>query len=260
MPQFKDALPEPNTLLKLEPEEVGSLLLAYFNGPDVPTNMKQVDGTLNQSGFLFYSPELDQYASQKLQQVRQAFAEAWAWLEREGLLARWPDSHAAHLFVITRRGREIRTRGDAETYKRAKLLPDDSLYPILARKVAPQFLRGDYDTAVFQAFKEVEVRVRNAARLDNTDLGVKLMRKAFNVENGPLSDTRWVESERQSTSDLFAGAIGLFKNPQSHRNVQMGAVEASELINFASYLLRLIDVMEARSEIQKEDIFISPRT
>ena len=32
MPQFKDALPEPNTLLKLEPEEVGALLLHILTG------------------------------------------------------------------------------------------------------------------------------------------------------------------------------------------------------------------------------------
>lgn len=251
MPQLKDTFPDPDTMLKIEPEEVGSMLLVYVNGPDVPTTIKREDGFLNQNSFLLYAPEVIEYAGQKVRQVRQALAEAWNWLEREGLLACWPDSHAAHLFSITRRGRRIRTHADAEAYKRANLLREESLHPILAQKVTSLFLRGDYDTAVFQAFKEIEVRVRIAAKLENTDLGVKLMRKAFHVENGPLSDTRLVDSERQSMSDLFAGAIGLLKNPQSHRNVGTDAVEASQLINFASYLLSLVDQAEARDAIQK---------
>jgi hypothetical protein len=86
------------------------------------------------------------------------------------------------------------------------------------------------------------------------------MRKAFHSENGRLSDQNSVKAERESVSNLFAGAIGLFKNPQSHRKVETGAVEASQLINFASYLLSLVDQVEARSAIQKEDVFINPRT
>ena len=119
--------------------------------------MKQIDGTLNQSGFLFLFSRTESIRQSETTTGQAGVHRGMGVVQREGLLARWPDSHAAHLFVITRRGRGIRTRGDAETYKRAKLLPDDSLYPILARKVAPQFLRGNYDTAVFQAFKEVEV-------------------------------------------------------------------------------------------------------
>ncbi len=82
------------------------------------------------------------------------------------------------------------------------------------------------------------------------------MRKAFNLDSGPLTDQRSVKAEKQAMSDVFAGAIGLFKNPQSHRKVETGAVEASQLINFASYLLSLVDQVEARSESYKEDRFI----
>jgi hypothetical protein len=37
----------------------------------------------------------------------------------------------------------------------------DGLDPIIMSSVKPMFVRGEYDTAVFRAFKEVEVRVRN---------------------------------------------------------------------------------------------------
>ena len=109
------------------------------------------------------------------------------------------------------------------------------------QKVWSLFLRGDYDTAVFQAFKEVEIAVRRAGNYDETDLGTKLMRKAFHVENGNLTNSNQQEAEKQSCSDLFAGAIGSFKNPHSHRNVSVTADEATEMIIFASLLLRIVD-------------------
>jgi len=41
------------------------------------------------------------------------------------------------------------------------------------------FLRGDYDVAIFQAFKEVEVAVRTRGGFSATDIGTDLMRRAF---------------------------------------------------------------------------------
>ena len=123
----------------------------------------------------------------------------------------------------------------------ADRLPKKLLHPVIAQKVYHLFLRGDYDTAVFQAFKEVEVAVRNAGGYSNQDYGTDLMRKAFHTERGILTDENQIESERKAVAHLFAGAIGLYKNPHSHRNVPVSAEETVEIIMFASHLLRIVD-------------------
>jgi uncharacterized protein (TIGR02391 family) len=103
------------------------------------------------------------------------------------------------------------------------------------------FLRGDYDTAVFQAFKEVEVRVREAGGFSESDLGVPLVRKAFDPSTGPLTDSAAPLSEREALAHLFAGAIGSYKSPHSHRNVTIEVQEAVEMIILASHLLSIVD-------------------
>ncbi len=45
------------------------------------------------------------------------------------------------------------------------------------------------------------------------------MRKAFNPDNGPLTRASDPVAEREALMHLFAGAIGSYKNPHSHRNV-----------------------------------------
>lgn len=111
----------------------------------------------------------------------------------------------------------------------------------LAEKVWSTFLRGDYDTAVFQSFKEVEVSVRSAGNFAANDLGTDLMRKAFHVDTGPLTDMTVVKSERQALSDLFAGSIGYYKNPSSHRHVPIDATAAAEMIMLANHLLKIVE-------------------
>ena len=178
-----------------------------------------------------------------------ALMEAWQWLEREGLVAPRPTSlssetvvmAAGSTYFVTSRGKKVKQREDLNAYRRANLLPKGQLHPIIAQRVWSLFLRGDYDCAIFQAFKEVEIAVRKLGNYDKQDLGVHLMRKAFNVDSGNLTDTKLSRAERQAMSDLFAGAIGMYKNPFSHRDVSVTAEEAAEIIIMASHLLRIAD-------------------
>lgn len=67
------------------------------------------------------------------------------------------------------------------------------------------------------------------------------MRKAFDHKYGSLSDQTIPKVEREALSHLFAGAIGSYKNPHSHRNVAIEAEEAVEMIMLGSHLLKIVD-------------------
>ncbi len=217
------------TLLSLEPEELSAFVLKDL------TASEDAGNTLNRHNYyLGFQHRSDD--------VQKAIVEAWMWLEREGCLAPKPSVIVGNSMFVTRRGRRLAESQDTSAYKRAGLLPKEFLHPVVVQKIWSAFIRGDYDTAVFQAFKQVEVGVRQAGSYEQSDIGVQLMRKAFNPDSGPLTDQGTLPAEQQALSDLFAGAIGSYKNPHSHRNVAVNDPdEAAEMIILASHLLKIVD-------------------
>ena len=241
-----ELLPDAENLLSLQPEELAGPLLI---------SLEEVQ-QINPEGLITYrnmrqeieSNSQINYPNGYHEDVLLVIMEAWQCLLSEGFVAQKPNNLPGYTnptsttkYFITRRGKKIETLEDFKAYRKADLLPKAQLYPIIAKKVWPLFLQGDYDTAVFQAFKQVEVAVREAGYYADTELGVRLMRNAFDKEDGALTDLSQQQAEKQARSDLFAGAIGSYKNPSSHRNVEITAEEAVELIILASHLLRIVD-------------------
>ena len=228
-------LPPLDIALSLEPEEIAIPLLKYLISQNDASR-----GTLHLHNFII-GPDVRDYAKDKYDQIATLLTEAWIWLEHELMLAPSPGHDKVWMYV-TKRGKILADSGDINKYRKGNIIPPDALDPVLANKVLPIFIRGDYDTAVFQAFKEVEIRVRSAASLPPDLLGVDLMRKAFHFESGPLTEKDRVKGETEAVGHLFAGAIGLFKNPSSHREVNWdSAQECAELIYLANHLLRIVD-------------------
>ena len=189
----------------------------------------------------------DQNNEQDKDHLLARLADAWAWLEARGLIGPHPKNTSSVWQRVTSAGRELGgdPQGQAKLWSADRLA--GKLDATLEDKVRPIFNLGDYETACFAAMKAVEVEVRTASGLDAALVGVDLMRQAFKP-GGPLADPGAHGGEVVAIMELFAGSIGAFKNPASHRTVHFDdPVEAAEVVQLADLLLRMLRRAQQRA-------------
>lgn len=237
MTTLYDLMPDADAVLALEPEELAGLGLELITS--VPPNTYSRLHTTS-----FTNPDtIGPFPEDKRSAVQHAMAEGWNWLIREGLIAPAPgDTFGWHF--VTRRGKQLKNREGVAAYSSLVLLPRALLHPTVLKCCWSAFMRGEYDTAVFQAFRELEVFIRSAGEFSADDIGVPLAQKAFSEKGGPLADMAAPSGERVALLNMMAGALGSYKNPHSHRRVQLRAEEASEMIVVASHLMKIVQARQ----------------
>jgi hypothetical protein len=131
MPSLHSIIPDADAVLALEPEELAGILLLHL--ADLPAN----DGKLNRSNF-FHNPDdtFRDYPQNTRSAVAQAFLDAWAWLESDGLIVRKASAGHPDWIFISRRGAQMKTREAFDVYRRAGVLPRALIHPSIAGRVA----------------------------------------------------------------------------------------------------------------------------
>ena len=155
MPSLPELIPDVDYLLGLEPEELASYLL-------VAAASQRQNGLIAMTNFISAltstHPHPASYSDPRRDEVALAITEAWNWLEVQGLLIPAPGTNGTNGFrVLSRRATRMQQPTDIAQFARSRRIAKESLHPKIAEKVWSAFMRGEYDTAVFQAMKAVEV-------------------------------------------------------------------------------------------------------
>ena len=121
-------IPDPESLLDLEPEELAGVVLEHLNSipPSEVRSLLHANNICVEYG-------IREYPQDYHDRISQALMEAWVWLEREGLIAPRPGEQTHGWVFITRRGQRLKQATDLAAFQKANLLPKTLLHPVVAQ-------------------------------------------------------------------------------------------------------------------------------
>ncbi|MGB6486249.1 MAG: TIGR02391 family protein [Steroidobacteraceae bacterium] len=237
---LSELIPDGRTLLAMTPEDLALAVLKCLNASDDNYARRSQRESISLTNFS--NQQAAQYPSLPQPDCAIAISAALQHLVTIGMLVPSPLVLNAGIYVLSARAKSLKTGSDYERYRHASRYPRGGIHPTIEQNTYAEFMTGDYETAVFKAFKTLEDAVRTRAELGNESIGVPMMRAAFHPKNGPLVDKSEHEGEREALMHLMAGAIGRFKNPTSHRFTGLDdPVSTIEILQLASLLIRIAE-------------------
>jgi len=153
VPVLTDLPTDREVFLRLEPEELGLAMLniarknmqhgTFHPGANIPIPGELLSGSVDH------------------QRVERALSEAWDWLRRQGLILPVPGINGVNgHMMLSRRAEHLITEATFDQFREAARFPKSLLHQKIADKVWIQLARGEFQDAVFYAFRTVEECVR----------------------------------------------------------------------------------------------------
>lgn len=145
------------------------------------------------------------------------------------------------VFYPTKTGFRFLEREFRRVIREYVLMPETYVHPLIVKTSFRLLNSGEFDSAALKAFRTIETAIRKRIKASADDVGVNLIRRAFHPESGPLTNMALPKAEREAFCHYLAGAFGYYKNPCSHRDVDMDFLSAFERIVVASDLLKIVE-------------------
>ena len=191
--------------------------LAYALLEDMQARLEQpVNGILNRhhvganlfSGGAFYSSNGSAVSVRDLaNRIERLGRDAIALLEKWELVEPADGINGRNGYmVLTEKGKSTTEQTDFEGIRVRGLLREEMLHPLLRGQIYGYFTANDLGTAVFEAFKTVEIEVRRVGGYAEKEIGKSLMCKAF-ARRGPLAKPGDDKADSDALAGLFAGAM-----------------------------------------------------
>jgi uncharacterized protein (TIGR02391 family) len=157
------------------------------------------------------------------------------------------DDEGEEAFFPTKVGFRFPEREFRRVVEKYALMPESYVHPIIVKKCFSLLNNGEFDSAVIQAFKAIETTTREKIGAPADMFGERLLKKAFNPDDGILTNHNLPKAERSAFLSYITGAFSYYRNSSSHRDIELDFVSAFDRIAVASDLLKAIE--EAKQNV-----------
>jgi uncharacterized protein (TIGR02391 family) len=154
------------------------------------------------------------------------------------------DEEGEEVFFPTKVGFRFPEREFRRVVEKYVVMPESYVHPIIVKKCFSLLNSGEFDSAVIQAFKAIETTTREKIGAPTDMFGERLLKKAFNPDDGVLTDHSLPKAEKFAFLNYITGAFSFYRNSSSHRDIELDFVSAFDRIAVASDLLKAIEDAE----------------